>query len=113
MKRFLVGLLLSACLHAEDIPAKWHRLHRLAEVSVVLSNGADIASSVGRHELNPVLVAGPFGGRQIGIKIGLAAFPILILETYGRHHAARAFTVGTFAGAGATAAVAVHNEVVR
>ena len=110
MKKTILSLLILA---GSANAADWHKLHRWAEVSIMISTGADIQSSLGKHELNPVLGTGTFGARQIAIKIPLAVIPILVLELHGRHHEDKAFTVGTFIGAGAMGAVAIHNEGVK
>lgn len=63
MTRLLCAILLALPLHAGswEVSLAW----------VAGANALDIASSRGRMELNPILGRGPFGARQVGIKVGI------------------------------------------
>ena len=72
----------------------------------------DAASSWGKRESNPLLSSanGTFGGKGLGIKVGLAAAVIVPQICLRKHKELRgAFTMGNFAGAGGFTAVALHN----
>lgn len=87
------------------------RLLRASWVALAAASSLDIATSVGRYELNPALGRGTFGGRQAGIKIGLNLGTILAERKLVRERGQldRGFAVANFAGAAATAGIAARN----
>lgn len=74
------------------------------------SQAADILSSRGQYELNPILGRGPFGTRQETIKAGAVA-AVLLTEWSLRKHPAlrRGFTWMNYVVGGVTFGVAAHN----
>jgi hypothetical protein len=90
---------------------KPNRLWKWSLAAVAAATAADISSSVGRYELNPVLGRGPFGGRQIGIKLGIAGGAMLVESLIVRRHpeCGKAFAYGNLAHGAVTGAVAASN----
>jgi hypothetical protein len=93
--------------------ASWcspHRLFKMSVVAVAGATAADISSSVGMRELNPILGRGAFGPRQAGLCAGASGGVLLIEWFMVRHHASeRAAAVANFGMAAAHGAVAYHN----
>lgn len=84
-------------------------LYRASQVAVVAASGLDVASSWGRHELNPLLGVGSFGGRQMGIKAASVGCSMVAADrlTVGRRR--KWVTVANFALAGGLSFVAARN----
>lgn len=71
--RAVVLLILTAgMMHAEGVDGKGRRLWNWSVAALAAGNAADTFSSLGRHELNPVLGVGKFGPRATGMKIGIS-----------------------------------------
>ena len=112
MKKTLLLALLGCQLIAADngkpprLRAWWGSVGMLAAATA-----ADIYSSRGGYELNPILGRGQFGARQAGIKIGavvgLATVQRLVLRRHPR--AERSFVVANVASGAATGLVAYRN----
>ena len=101
--RILVVLVLSVIsVRAEGADGGRKRLWKWSIGALTAANAADAMTSMGRHELNPGLGAGPFGARAAGVKIGISAVTIaaqyLILRR--RPEAARRAAYVNFALAG-------------
>ena len=107
-------MLLALCpLQAQDHD---ERLYRWSVAAVAASHVADVHSSWGGIEANPVLGRGQrYGWRATSIKVGVAGVALLIqryvLKRHPRH--ARAAAVTNLAMAGATAGIAAGNYVGR
>lgn len=87
-----------------------HKLLMIAAGMFAAGNAADMATSIGLTEANPVLGRGSFGARQIGINAGLGAgIGIGCWWLTHRHHE-EAATVVLFGGAAGHGFVAWHNE---
>src|SRR5215471_18226314 len=72
--RVAVLLILTAgMMNAEGVDGKGRRLWNWSVAAMAAGNVADTFSSLGRHELNPVLGVGKFGPRATGMKIGISA----------------------------------------
>lgn len=92
------------------------KLYSISAAALIGANAADLASSWGRPELNPLLTPGAtrgrFGWQSAAIKLGLAggtlAFQRYILRRRPELH--RSFAVTNFIAAGAMSAVAVRNQ---
>jgi hypothetical protein len=111
MKRLSIFALLSLPLAAQDVPHK--RLYRWSVVALTAASAADVASSWGKQELNPVLGRGTFGARQTGIKISISA-GMLTAQWWAmlRHPELRhGFARSNFIAAGALGGVAVGNRL--
>lgn len=84
-------------------------------VALASANVADAVSTVGAYETNPVLGIGPFGGRAIGIKIGVASG--IVLAEYFIHRrypeSTRPMAFANLATAGALSGIAARNIMVR
>jgi hypothetical protein len=115
------ALLLSAVLlipsFGQDLPQRHHRLWNWSVAVLAAANAADIGTSLGRHELNPVL-AGRTGmldtGRAIGLKAGLFGGLAVTEFLIHRHHpeVEKPFVLVNFATAATLAAIAAHNATV-
>ena len=94
---------------------KMTRLWRWSAVAMITSNGLDIASSVGRHETNPVLGTGEFGWRAIGIKSGVVIGSLLLQKLLVHKHPqiTRPVAFSNFAVSSAVTGIAVSNFRVR
>lgn len=105
---FLGGSLLPARASEVDKPK---RLWTWSLAALAASTAADVATSIGHQELNPVLGRSRFGGRQIGIKVGIvggsALLQTLILKR--RPHYATGLAYGNITAGALTGAVAVSN----
>ncbi len=78
MKRCLALLLFCLILfppaHAAEKPARWHAVWRISQALLIGANTADIASSWGKYEANPLLRTGQrFGYGAMAIKLGVLA----------------------------------------
>jgi hypothetical protein len=106
MKRFAIIFLI--CSTAWCGP---HRLFRASLAAVASATAADISSSVGMRELNPILGRGAFGTRQAGICVGISSGVVLAEWLFMRHHTdrERAAAFANFGLAAAHAAVATRN----
>jgi hypothetical protein len=75
MRRLAALLLFFSMIAAAQEPASHHKLtlalFRISQAALAAGNCADVASSLGRQETNPVLGRGQFGGRQIAIKAAI------------------------------------------
>lgn len=108
--RKLSMLLFAAALTSEAQP------YAASVAALAASQTADIASSVGRHEINPILGTGRFGARQAGVKLAIFGGSMLAqrLLLRGHEHAEierrrRALAKLNFAIAAGTGAVAARN----
>lgn len=112
MKRAVIYLLLAAPLAKPAIP-RW--LLRTSQVAWVVAGGADVAYSRGLWERNPALGRGPFGVRQIGVKLGVVGGWLVVQEIVRRRRPDLTvpIAVGNFAGAAVTGGAAVRNWRVR
>jgi hypothetical protein len=104
----LGGVLLPA--RASEV-RKPNRLWKWSLAALAAATAADIASSVGQYELNPVLGRGRFGGRQIGIKLGIVGGSTLLQSIIVRRHPeyGKGFAYGNLGVGAVTGAVAVSN----
>jgi hypothetical protein len=101
-----LALAVAVPLQAKKPSKRWW----ISVAFVAGSSAADIRTSWGRYELNPILGRGQFGARQAGIKIGLTTG--LTLWQYWRIHKGKPekpMVFGNAIAAGVTAAVAAHN----
>lgn len=98
--RLLLLFSLPLILVAQDL--------RLKQALLVEAHAADILSSYGKYEANPVLGAGTFGPRQVLIKSSIAAAEIYVTsKTYKRHPKLTTFCI--YAAAASLYVVAVRN----
>lgn len=105
----LAGILLAASsLRGGD-------LYWASVAAVGASKVADVRTSWGLHELNPVLGNPTYGVHDASVSIGLTA-GLMVAEIAAVHkfpRLRRAFTRLNFVAAGATGAVAAHNQMER
>jgi hypothetical protein len=108
--RNIQPLALQVC-HAEHIDTLW----KASIVTIAGAKVADIASSWGKREMNPIPGRGAFGGRQTaisgGITAGVVGMEFLVVKRCPK--AARVFRWVNFGAAGVVSAVAVHNYQLR
>ncbi|MBA4182105.1 MAG: hypothetical protein C0506_16080 [Anaerolinea sp.] len=92
------------------------KLYSISVAALIGANAADLASSWGRPELNPLLTPGSSGGRfgwqAATIKLGLAGGSLLFQRYVLRRRPElqRGFAISNFIAAGAMSAVAVRNQ---
>ena len=111
-KRILALLMLTAgMLSAQGAESGGKRLWKWSLAAVAAGNTADLMTSMGRHELNPVLGIGTFGLRATGIKIGIstATIGMQYLLVRRRPQAARKLAYVNFGMAAATGGAAAYN----
>ena len=98
-------------LNAEGADSGRRRLWKWSIGMLAAANAADVMTSMGRYELNPVLGQGRFGPRATSVKIGISAATMgaqfLILRRWPE--ALRKAAYLNFALAGATGGVAASN----
>jgi hypothetical protein len=112
VKRILLVLVLSVIsLRAEEAGSGRKRLWKWSIGVLAAANAADVMTSMGRHELNPVLGVGQFGARATSVKISISAATIGVqyLLVRRRPQTMRKAAYINFALAGATGAVATFN----
>ena len=110
ISRVAIGLIFAACLPlaAQDRPLYWSSV-----AAVTAANVADVHSSLGKYEANPLLRSadGRFGAHGVAIKSFIAAGNIgvqaLILRRWPK--ARKAAAIANFVAAGALVAVAARN----
>jgi hypothetical protein len=111
-KRVLAVLCLTAAiLSADSVDGGGKRLWKWSLAAVAVGNAADVMTSVGRHELNPVLGVGQFGPRATGTKIGIssAVVGLQYLLLRRRPEAARKLACLNFGLAAAAGGAAAYN----
>lgn len=84
------------------------------QYSVAFFAGAqamDTASSWGKIETNPILGRGPFGARQVGLKMSMASGVVLVEWLMLRRHPGtrRAWTWANIVAGGVTVGVSARN----
>jgi hypothetical protein len=113
MRGRVVGLLLLSAmlLNAEESLSHGRRFWHWSMAVLAAANAADVASSVGHYELNPVLGSGRFGMRSAGIKIGISAATLGVEYLIVRRHpeAMRKTAYVNIGLAGVTAGIAAGN----
>lgn len=104
---------ISAALLLLSIPAPAQSLPnlRIAEAAYLASATADVVTSRGLVERNPILGRGPFGARQAAISMGISAGVVLATEALGRKFPKlrKPLTVVLWVSAGTRGAVAMRN----
>ena len=106
--RLALLLLLSLPLAAQETS----RAYGWSLAALGASQAADIHSSIGMYELNPVVGRGPCcTAAQIGTKVGIVAGVQVVAWWATRKHPAarRILSRVNFGAAGLTTAAAVHN----
>src|ERR1700733_5237160 len=100
---------------AADRSSRWRAVWRASQAMLVAGNAADIASSWGKYETNPLLRTGPrFGFGSAAVKLGIVAGGLAV-QQYMLHKSpnkAAFFATANFAVAGVLGVVAVHNSSV-
>lgn len=88
---------------------------RTAQVAFAAAATADILSSRGMHETNPLLGRGDFGARQIAISAGISFAAGYAAHKLQRSHPklTKPLTIALFAMAGARGAVAFRNSRIK
>lgn len=112
MKHLFIMLLLATAATAQE-PTKWDKLYKVSVVSVIAANGADVATSYGRRELNP-LMGNTFGMTSVGIKAGMTG-GILTTQHFGLRHSKhkKIYALMNFGTTGVLGFVAYHNTRVH
>lgn len=79
------------------------------------ATATDIHSSHGKYEANPILRRGPFGGRQVSLKLGLVGANVLgqhLLSRRSKRYA-KPLAYTNFVLSGVTVGVAAKNYTVK
>lgn len=96
---------------------RWSRVYRWSLVALAGTQAADVATSWNGHESNPLLRGpnGRFGGRAIGLKIGIMGGTVAFQQILRRKRPQLegAMALGNFAGAGLTGWQAGRNVQIR
>ncbi len=116
MKRLASLLLIFSIFALPGVAAerrsRWRTIWHVSQAMLVSANAADIASSWGRYELNPLVRTGQrFGYASAGIKLGTVA-GCLLAQHYLIHKTPSQYryaAVANFAGAAVLGAAAIHN----
>lgn len=105
LRWFSIGLLSGCCYGGDRRSWAW------SATFVMGATTADIASSRGQRELNPVLGYGDFGARQVSIKLAITSAVLGAEWLLMRKHPEmrRPWTRFNYAAAGVTGAVAARN----
>ena len=97
----------------DDSTGRWKRHWAISAVALVAASALDAGSSWGRNEANPVLqqTGHSFGGRSIGIKLGITAIPLLLQHLAARNNEGlyKPFALANYGGATFFTGVAVRN----
>jgi hypothetical protein len=115
MKVFFLALLLTISGFSQDShPRKLSKIfYRSSQVALVLAHSLDIASSWGKHELNPLLQSSDqtYGARGASIAIGIVALGLIGEELIVHKHPAleRYAGIANFAVAGVEGLAIRHN----
>jgi hypothetical protein len=98
--------------HDKRMKALW-----IASIAaMVAGTSLDAASSWHKRESNGLLASsdGTFGGKGVGIKVGIGAAVLIPQIIFRRHKELRgAFAIGNFAEAGIFTGAAIHNFGIR
>lgn len=118
MKGFFALLLLGSSLFlplasAADGASRWHTIWHVGQALLVAGNTADIATSWGKYETNPLLRTGSqFGYSSAAIKLGMMVGGLTLQHYVARKHPDRIpyFACADLALAGVLGIVATHNS---
>jgi hypothetical protein len=108
----LLTSLLAAGATAQDRPSRWRAAWRWSQVLLVSADAADIASSWGKNEANPLLRSGQrFGYGSLAIKLGALGGCLAAQHLIVPRHPERTpmITSVNFAVAGGLTVVAARN----
>jgi hypothetical protein len=108
---FLAGLLMPSASAAER-PSRWRAVWRMSQVLLAGAESADIASSWGKNEGNPLVRTGSrFSYGSLAIKLGVLTGGITAQHFIVRKSPdqARLYAAGNLAATAVLSVVAVHN----
>jgi len=113
MKRTILIAILVTASHAQA--ASWHRVWRVTQAALVASTAADVVSSYGKSELDPVLGRGRYGMRQASLEFGITGAMIAVQEIAVHHKPflAKRMAIVNLVRGGLFTGLAVHNERLR
>jgi hypothetical protein len=113
MKRAILIAVLAAGSHAQA--ASWRRILRVTQAALLASTAADVASSYGQRELDPVLGRGRYGIRQASLEFGITGAMLAAQEILVHHKPflAKRLAIVNLVRVGAFTGLAVHNESLR
>jgi hypothetical protein len=96
---------------AESFP---HKLWNSSVAALAVANAADVASSWGKRELNPIMPEQRFGAEDALVKAGIVGAFMGVEYAILRHHPwfKRKVAALNWCGAGIDAATVVHNLTV-
>lgn len=104
----LIALLAAAALQAEPRIVRW------SKAALIAASAADIASSWGKPEANPLLRStnGTYGARGVSIKLAFVGGAFVAQRFIAKrcHDCAAPLAITNFAAAGLIGSVAVRNS---
>ena len=110
IKAIVITAILAAS--AASAESRWSKIYHWSAVALVASSTADVASSVGKLEANPLLRSGDgrFGARGAGIKLG-ACVAVLLIQNRARKSgkSEKPMAIANFAVSGLYGGAAIHN----
>ena len=113
MKRTILIAVLAAASHAQA--ASWHRVWHITQAALLASTTADVASSYGKPELDPLLGRGRYGVRQASLEFGITGAMIAVQQIAVRHKPflAKRMAIVNLVRVGFFTGLAAHNESLR
>lgn len=108
----ILVFLFLAPLSAGEKPFRWRAVWHVSEALLAGANGADIASSWGKNEANPLLRAGQrFQYGSLALKLGVVTGSLAAQHYLVRRspHQASYYASANLAATAVLSAVAVHN----
>ena len=94
--------------------ASWRAAWRWSEAALIAGRAADVATSWGGHETNPVLGRGRYGARQASIEFAATGAALVVEEMAARHRApAKHMAITNLATGAVLGGIAVRNTRVK
>ncbi|MGA2741734.1 MAG: hypothetical protein ABSG65_30390 [Bryobacteraceae bacterium] len=111
--RILIAALAAGGSHAQA--ASWRRILRFTQAALVASTAADVASSYGQRELDPVLGRGRYGMRQASLEFGItgAMLTAEAILVHRRPSLVKRLAIVNIVRVGAFTGLAAYNESLR
>ncbi len=108
----LFASLIAPAASSAERSSRWHRVYRVSQLLLAGGNAADVASSWGKNEANPLVRTGQrFSYGSLAIKMGTLAGSLAVQHLVVRHHPAAVpfLASGNLAASAMLGVVAAHN----